>query len=135
MYRYDNARARDGKVRGDINKLLSSRLFEGVTSVDTVNVVRVSFIGNRASQRASSASGSDRVRTAANALRRREFLDTVLGLAGERAFGHRSLCAVVFHFLLFRRRCSDLFLELAHERIGLSGELATGADRGTVLVE
>jgi hypothetical protein len=33
-------------VRGDINKLLSSRLFERVTSVDTVNVVRVSFIGH-----------------------------------------------------------------------------------------
>jgi hypothetical protein len=41
---------RDGKVRGDINKLLSSRLFERVTSVDTVNVVRVSFIGSSESQ-------------------------------------------------------------------------------------
>lgn len=117
------------------NKLHSSLLLEGFPSIDTVNVIGVSFVGDSAVQRASCAVRCDRLGTAANALCGRKHIDFVFRLAGQRAVGLGSFSAIVLDFLVIDGCGGGLFLDLAHEGIGLRGELAACADSRAILVE
>jgi len=115
--------------------------------IHPVDIIRVALVlAPLAPQRATRPGRRRRVRAAAGPARRGKLPDARGDVALFFLFGHgerrgrlgaveRRLLLLLLHLLLLLGCLHGLLLQLAHERVGLSGEFAFSADRWAVLVE